>query len=48
MLAVLTVAAFAAPTHLVIFHVNDTHGHVWPYSEYHNPDIGDLQESQHW
>ncbi|WGS65997.1 5'-nucleotidase C-terminal domain-containing protein [Marinitoga aeolica] len=40
LLAVLTVAVFAAPTHLVIFHLNDTHGHVWPYSEYHNPDIG--------
>lgn len=40
LLALLTVAIFAAPTHLVIFHINDTHGHVWPFSEYHNPDVG--------
>ena len=33
-------AIFAAPVHLVIFHINDTHGHAWSYSEYHNPDIG--------
>ena len=34
------ISVFAAPQHLVIFHVNDTHGHVWPFDVYGDPDIG--------
>lgn len=32
------VALFAA--RLTILHVNDTHGHAWPWSETNNPNIG--------
>ncbi|MGM0640226.1 MAG: 5'-nucleotidase C-terminal domain-containing protein [Thermotogota bacterium] len=34
------ISVFAAPQHLVIFHVNDTHGNVWPFDVYGDPDIG--------
>ncbi|ABR30000.1 metallophosphatase [Thermosipho melanesiensis] len=27
-------------TKVIIFHINDTHGHAWTFSEYHNPNIG--------
>ena len=27
------ISVFAVPQHLVIFHVNDTHGHVWPFDD---------------
>lgn len=27
------ISVFAAPQHLVIFHVNDTHGHVWSFDD---------------
>lgn len=27
-------------TKVTVFHINDTHGHAWPFSEYQNPDIG--------
>jgi 5'-nucleotidase/UDP-sugar diphosphatase len=27
------ISVFAAPQHLVIFHLNDTHGHVWPFDD---------------
>lgn len=36
----LVISIFAAPQHLVIFHLNDTHGHVWPFDVYGDPDIG--------
>ncbi|MBT1248579.1 MULTISPECIES: bifunctional UDP-sugar hydrolase/5'-nucleotidase [unclassified Thermosipho (in: thermotogales)] len=35
---ILTISLFA--TKISIFHINDTHGHAWAFSEYHNPNIG--------
>ncbi|MBO8161240.1 MAG: bifunctional UDP-sugar hydrolase/5'-nucleotidase [Thermosipho sp. (in: Bacteria)] len=35
---IIAISLFA--TKVTIFHINDTHGHAWPFSEYHNPDIG--------
>jgi len=37
-LMLLIAVIFVFPVRLTILHVNDTHGHVWPFSEY--PDIG--------
>ena len=39
-LMLLIAVIFVFPVRLTILHVNDTHGHVWPFSEYQNPDIG--------
>lgn len=38
LMVVLALSVFAVK--ISIFHVNDTHGHAWTFSEYHNPDIG--------
>lgn len=37
---VLAVALSIFAVNISIFHINDTHGHAWTFSEYHNPDIG--------
>jgi len=39
-LLVLVTALWAAPQHLTILHVNDTHGHAWQYSITDNSNIG--------
>jgi len=38
LLLIATMILFAA--RLTILHINDTHGHAWPWSETNNPNIG--------
>ncbi|MDK2885443.1 MAG: 5-nucleotidase / UDP-sugar diphosphatase, partial [Thermosipho sp. (in: thermotogales)] len=38
LLLLVAISLFA--TKLTVFHINDTHGHAWTFSEYKNPDIG--------
>jgi 5'-nucleotidase/UDP-sugar diphosphatase len=37
---IVSLSLMALAAHLVILEVNDTHGHAWAYSQWHNPDIG--------
>ncbi|QTA37990.1 bifunctional UDP-sugar hydrolase/5'-nucleotidase [Thermosipho ferrireducens] len=39
-LVLLVIALTLFGTKVTIFHVNDTHGHAWPFSEWRNPGIG--------
>ncbi|SHH32154.1 bifunctional UDP-sugar hydrolase/5'-nucleotidase [Thermosipho atlanticus] len=39
-LIMLIVAISLFATKVTIFHINDTHGHAWTFSEYKNPNIG--------
>lgn len=39
-LAVFSALIFASTVELTILHLNDTHGHAWPFSEWRNPSIG--------
>ncbi len=33
-------AVTISATEITVFHLNDTHGHAWTFSEYNNPNIG--------
>ncbi len=41
LISVLVLAALMVfSVQLTILHMNDTHGHAWPFNEWHNPGIG--------
>ncbi len=39
-LLILSLAIMAKTVNLTILYINDTHGHAWPFNEWHNPGIG--------
>lgn len=38
--SLISVLAFTQTVELTILHLNDTHGHAWPFNEWRNPSIG--------